>query len=345
MLTPVLDVGGAEKVLMDIILNLKDKYSFSVAAEKGYYSSLLERNRIKHFHLPCIKKKDILLFVKLYIEIYKIIKAEKPNIVHTHHRMLSFIVGSLPFKSFIHIHTMHCLFNDKKILTRIVKPNHTVAVGENVFKSIVNNFNYPKQKCSIIKNGIDQDAYKKNYASQIQKISCIGRLDKIKGQIYLLQAISKLKKKDVIVNFIGDGPYRSILEKEAKLLSISRHASFLGIRHDIKRILCESDLLISPSLSEGLPLILLEALSCAVPIIATDIEGNKEIITNNKTGLLVPPKDALALADAIVWAKNNISQMIGYAKMGHSYVKKEYPMEKMIKQYDQLYKNYISHQN
>jgi glycosyltransferase involved in cell wall biosynthesis len=340
MLNPVLDIGGAEKVLMDIVLTLKDKYSFSVVAKQGYYSSLLTEKRIRQFSLPQIKKNNIILLIKLYLNIYRIIKEEQPGIVHTHHRMLSFIVGMIPLKSFVHIHTMHCLFNDKKILTRLVKPHHTVAVGENVFKSIVKNFKYPAQKCSIIKNGIKQDKYKRFYASQIHRISCIGRLDEIKGQIYLLRAVAQLKNMNLIVQFIGDGPQREVLEKETKKLSISSFVVFLGFRHDINQILLNSDLVVSPSLSEGLPLVPIEALSCAVPIVATDIEGNNEVIINNKTGLLVPPGDAKALADAIIWANRNMSQMIKYAQTGYSYVKNVYPIENMIDQYDQLYAKY-----
>ena len=71
MLNPVLDIGGAEKVLMDIVLTLKDKYSFTVAAKEGYYSPLLTEKNIRHFSLPRIKNKNILFLSILYLKIYR----------------------------------------------------------------------------------------------------------------------------------------------------------------------------------------------------------------------------------------------------------------------------------
>ena len=337
MLNPVLDIGGAEKVLTDIILSLKTKYSFSVAARKGFYSSLLEKNNIPQFSLPIYNPSNIYSFFQVYNHVLQLIKSEKPDIVHTHHRALSFMVGLIPFKSFIHLHTMHCLFNDKKILTRLIKPDHTIAVGENVFSSIINNFHYPRHKCSVIRNGIRFGAYKKNYPPKFRKLVCIGRLDEIKGQKYLLQAAAILKGSHILLEFIGDGPQKKILEDETKRLSITEYVKFSGTCNNIEKVLLNADILISPSLSEGLPLVPLEALSCRVPVIATSVEGNREIIINHKTGITVPPKDAMAIAEAILWAIHHREEMIRYATTGYNFVKNRFSIRRMIHQYDKLY--------
>lgn len=338
MLTPSLNIGGAEKIIIDIIRSLKSTYLFSVCAAPGYYSDILVQNHIKQYDLPYSGKKNIVTLFILYFQICKIIKTEQPDIVHTHHRMLSFIVGLIPSKSFFHIHTMHCFFNDKKKLTRLIMPDHTVAVGQSVYQSIIKNFGYKKNSCSVIRNGIQEISQKKqHYSSDIKKIVCVGRLDKIKGQIYLIQAISILKEMNLSVHFIGDGPDRNYLKNEAKRLSVSDQISFLGFILNASEILADYDIVISPSLSEGLPLVPMEALSCGVPVIATDIEGNSEIITNRKNGLLVPPKNPQALAEAISWSIQHPEQMATYAITGLDEVTKKYSIEKMATQYKKLY--------
>jgi glycosyltransferase involved in cell wall biosynthesis len=97
----------------------------------------------------------------------------------------------------------------------------------------------------------------------------------------------------------GDGPLRADLEAEARDLGVAGRCVFLGQRADVPALLAAADLFVLPSLYEGLPVSVLEAMAAQRPIVATAIGGTDEAVTNEVTGLLVPPRDAAALASAI----------------------------------------------
>ena len=172
-----------------------------------------------------------------------------------------------------------------------------------------------KEKISVIHNGISipDNVNKGIFRSDINienntfLISIIGRLSSQKGQKYLIEALNKIKDKldNTKVVFVGDGEEKSRyieLVKQYDLISIIK---FVGHRWDIETILADTDLLIHPSLYEGMPNTILEALSCGTPILATNIPGVDEIDRGEKVMELVAPKNSDVLADKILTLRSN----------------------------------------
>jgi glycosyltransferase involved in cell wall biosynthesis len=131
----------------------------------------------------------------------------------------------------------------------------------------------------------------------VPAVAQIARLAEVKGQRDLLAALEELP--DVHAVFVGEdleqgGAYRRSLEAEA-----GERAAFLGYRSDIPAILDAVDMLVLPSRLEGLPMVVLEAMAQAKPVVATDVGGTAEAVVDGETGLLVPPGDPHALAEAI----------------------------------------------
>ena len=129
----------------------------------------------------------------------------------------------------------------------------------------------------------------------------ICRLHYQKGMIYLLQAIPYILQQYPNARFfiVGDGPERGYLEEAAKKTNIIRSIQFMGNRSDASDLLPVADIFVLPSLWEGLPLCLLEAMRAEVPIVTTDVDGNREVVDDGKSGVLVPPKNSEALAHGI----------------------------------------------
>jgi glycosyltransferase involved in cell wall biosynthesis len=138
-------------------------------------------------------------------------------------------------------------------------------------------------------------------------VCSIGRLCAQKGHRYLIEAIPTVLTSSPEVYFliIGEGDLGEELYQQTKELNISPHVVFTGSRSDIARLLEISDIYVSSSLWEGLPLTLLEAMASQVPIVATDIPGTNELLQNQKSALLVPPANPQALSNAIIHLKNN----------------------------------------
>jgi glycosyltransferase involved in cell wall biosynthesis len=130
----------------------------------------------------------------------------------------------------------------------------------------------------------------------------VARLHPVKGHIYLLEAAALAARKipGLRVMIVGTGPDRPGLEEAASRLGINRNIIFTGFRKDIPEVISSLNCLVLPSLSEGLSLTVMEGMAMKKPVIATAVGGTPEIITPGQDGLLVPPADVPALAEAIV---------------------------------------------
>lgn len=171
-----------------------------------------------------------------------------------------------------------------------------------------------KAKIHLIYNGIDLEQLIES--SQISPypeikdmlpqssyiIGCAGRLTEQKGYQYILQAMVDVLEQIpyCMLVMVGDGELKTELEKMTTDLGLSGNVLFLGLRDDVPALMRQWDIFVLPSLWEGLPTVILEAMACNLPVIATDIPGTNELVEANVTGLLVPQKDPKALADAIL---------------------------------------------
>jgi glycosyltransferase involved in cell wall biosynthesis len=136
---------------------------------------------------------------------------------------------------------------------------------------------------------------------------------------------------------VGDGPLRSQLEATAHAFRLDGAVRFLGHRDDVPRLLASADLLVLPSLYEGLPNVVLEAMRARKPVVATAAPGTTEVVIDGRTGLLVPMQDPPALAQAIrtVIEDRDLAQRLGAG--GRARVESEFRADAMISRFADLY--------
>ncbi|MFQ5799725.1 MAG: glycosyltransferase family 4 protein [Bacteroidota bacterium] len=163
----------------------------------------------------------------------------------------------------------------------------------------------------------------------IKIVVSAGRLSPEKGHRFLLEAISKMDKKtnNACFVFCGDGVCQKDLESQAKRLGIWEQCRFLGFRRDLHEIFQVMDLLVLPSLTEGLPNVLLEAFACAKPVVATAIGGVPEVVEHSVNGILVAPKRPDLLADAIGKCLSSPETAKQMGRAGYHKVKSEFTFE------------------
>ena len=168
-----------------------------------------------------------------------------------------------------------------------------------------------------------------------------GRLAPQKGVDDLLAALDLLQhvRPDLHTLIVGDGPDREALESTARAFHLNGRVRFLGHRDDVPRLLAASDLLVLPSLYEGLPNVVLEAMRFRKPVVATAAPGTTEVVTPDETGLLVPVRDHPALAQAIrrVIAEPELAHRLGAA--GRARVEAEFRAETMVARFAALYES------
>ena len=167
----------------------------------------------------------------------------------------------------------------------------------------------------------------------------VGRLVEQKGHIYLLEAIPAIVEQfpKTVFAIAGDGGQRAELEIRCEQLGISPSVRFLGTRSDVPELLQVADIFVLPSLWEGFPIALLEAMEAGLPVIATQVEGVEEIVIDGANGLLLPPGDPEALQNALqrMLAQPDLRVNLGAA--GRSLVQGTFRLEQMCRRYESLF--------
>lgn len=189
----------------------------------------------------------------------------------------------------------------------------------------------------VVPTGVDLKSLEhglpvKKRKNDIPTILFAGALRRVKGLTFLLDAIPLIKKEIPAFKLIiaGDGPLRDQLENNVKTLHISEYVDFLGqIPNDqLLNVMKSSDVCILPSLSEGTPTVLFEALACKTPLIATRVGGISEVITHKDTGILIEPRNARAIADAVINLLQDNDTRQKLAEQGYSLIKSQYTIDK-----------------
>jgi len=348
------DFGGAQKYVHDLATNISQNYTVIVAGgeqgNRGELAQKLRKKNIEYIHLSHLKRAilpwhDFLAFW----QIKKLIKRKKPDIVHLNSSKIS-ILGSLAAKqckiSKI-IYTVHgWVFNEelawwKKTLYKILEKwtakfkTHIICLSEFDKKTAIQKKITPVNKISVIYNGIKPvDFLSKEKARQrlnLDKnklvIGTIANAYKTKGLKYLIESVNKYELGYLMI--IGDGPERTKLK-------IEKNGIIAGCIPDAAKLLPAFDIYTCSSIKEGLPYTILEAMQAGLPIVSTNVGAIPEVITDNKNGLLVEPKNPEQLAEKIKYLLDNpkITKQLGENAKEKV---KQFTLEQMVKKTEKLY--------
>jgi glycosyltransferase involved in cell wall biosynthesis len=231
------------------------------------------------------------------------------------------------------------------LLTRCL--HRHVAVSRFVASRLRDRFHVPPRKIVVIPNAATAGATASPVArSELARddtaplVLTVARLDAQKGIVHLLDAAAAVPHVSFAI--AGDGPDRAALEQRAVALGVSDRVRFLGHRQDVPSLLAAADLFVLPSLYEGLPLAVLEAMAAGVPVIATAIGGTDEVVRDGETGMLVPPANPAALAAAIARALAGRESASRLALAARSLVAREYSVASMVRSVSHLYEELLA---
>ena len=194
---------------------------------------------------------------------------------------------------------------------------------------------------------VDRSAKKRQLGipENIPIIGTVGRLTEQKGYDVLLKAAAIVLKKipHVYFLFIGGGELYGELKKQATNLGIEDHVLFTGPRDDVEELFQIMDIFVNSSLWEGLPTVMLESMAAQVPIIATKVSGNIELIQHKKTGLLIPPADFEQLGQTIIASLTTPPEVVQeMCLQANDFVRKHFSIQMVAQQYATVYSNLIS---
>jgi len=220
-----------------------------------------------------------------------------------------------------------------------------IAVSNEVQARYAGELRLPMRQLAVVRNGIPVPPSVRPPDSVLRAELVRGRPDYVvltparlhdqKGHAFLLEAAAMVP--DATFVLAGDGPLRADLEARAGELGIAERCVFLGHRTDVPDLLAAADLFVLPSLYEGLPISVLEAMAARRPVVATAIGGTDEAVTHEVTGLLVPPRDAPALASAIRRLRADPALAHRLAVAGRERVEREFSSEAMARNVMRVY--------
>jgi len=362
--------GGAESVYLSLAQELPKRGMevHNILLKDGWLAGKI---RAISSHCEIIPSKGSLdvVFVK---QLMNYIRENEINIVHSHLFDANFYAAlAAHFCQIPHIGTEHgdvhhhdksgSRFEKIKVKTKLKILKHTKSVIVSVSKFTLEHLQHlislPEERTPIVYNGIDGNRFKisRPKMTRIRRelgiaenelfIGTVGNLYPVKGQKYLLHAFHQTASNhpDVHLGLVGRGRLLDELKETTRQLQVPEKVHFLGFREDIPELLAAMDVFVLPSLSEGMPVSILEAMASRTPIIASEVGGIGEMITHNKNGLLVPPRNVEKLAESLHLLVSDPALRKDLAAAAYETFTARFEVGEMIRQYQRLYNLMLIH--
>ncbi len=355
-----LDIGGLEHVVVALTTaQLRRGHDVRVIClwRRG---ALAERVEAAGARVECCEKKRGLDLVAM-AAMRRMLRSFHPQVVHTHNPMAHYyaVAAGLGLHVDCILNTRHGMGSGdlsarREVLYRVAlrMTRYAVSVCDAARQRFVAHRVMPDAKAVVVRNGIDLSravprtessgaALRRTLGLPDNAIvfGTVGRLNEAKQQVRMLRALRTVLADGIpaALVVVGDGELRSSLEAETDNLGLRPQVRLLGARNDVPDLLAGMDVFVLSSRTEGYSLALVEASAAALPIIATDVGGNAEIVQRDVSGLIVAPEDDGQLAAAMALLAQAPARRQELGARARAWALREGSLEAMCDRYEQLY--------
>jgi glycosyltransferase involved in cell wall biosynthesis len=295
-----------------------------------------------------------------------ILRREEVDLVHAHQYTPFFysLIARLFHRKSSILFTEHGRhFPDHRRPKRVVinrllleRRDRVVGVGQAVRRALINNEGIPAQRIGVIYNGIEmsrnghygqhRDAVRRELGLNREDfvVVHVARLDYLKDHHTALRTLRRAiaQRPNVKLLLVGEGPEQPAIEQQIDKDKLAANVRLLGLRHDVKELLRASDLFLLTSISEGIPLTILEAMAAGLPVVATAVGGVPEIVINGETGLLAPAHNDDGLAAHILCLADDpqLCRQMGHS--GQERAREYFSEDHMHHRYLKLYREMLN---
>jgi sugar transferase (PEP-CTERM/EpsH1 system associated) len=354
-----LALGGTELAMVRLARHLDpQRFQSQVCAFiPGPVEAELQAAALPYTILPKRRAFDLPLLLKLRASL----KREGVQLVHCRSLQgilyggLAAVLARVPFVCSIHGENTLRLQRAAPILRWSARCSRAfITVSESLKNLTAQTVGIPRERITVIYNGVDLNNFVQlgdadamchpSSASRSLMVGCVGMLRPVKGHRYLIEAIAVVREQvpHVHLCLVGDGPLHQELNDLCQTLGMGDNVSLLGKRDDVHALLRQFDVFALPSLSEGISNALLEAMSAGLPAVATNVGGNPEIVQHGVTGLLVPPQDSRALADALLQVLSDPDARQTMGRKGRERVEAHFSLPGMAQRYGEIYEQALA---
>jgi glycosyltransferase involved in cell wall biosynthesis len=347
-LLTTLDRGGAEKAVTRLALGLpRSKYAVRVGALQGRSGSVaadLAGTPVPVHDLRMRGKWDAGVAWRLA----RLLRRERIAILFAflfHPTVVSRLVGracGVPIRISSE-RIMDWEGRSRRLVNRWTVPlaTHVVAVSDRVAAYARSALRVPAERLSTIPNGVDVERFRppaSRGGSGEPVIGCTARLHRKNDHASLVRAFARITPgwPEARLLLVGRGPEEAGLRGLAKALGVASRVRFVGEQADVAPFLAEMDLYVQPSVAEGMPNSILEAMAAGLPVVATAVGGTPEVVIDGETGLLVPPGDSAALAAAVTRCLRDPVALAAFGRAGRARVEAHFGEAAMLSRVEAL---------
>lgn len=358
-ITHDLAIGGLQQVIVTLCRTIdRERFHITVLCLRAL-GPLAEEIKSLGIEVILLPQKENRTDYFSFKKVAGVIREKKIQVIHTHNTQPLFdgtLGALLTGRKIKIIHTDHARQFPDKMRYMIAEwcMSHFVykmiGVSDQTTENLKKFEKISVRKLLTIENGIDESRFDRDIDKDLKRrelgipvdglvVGVISRLEKVKGITYLLQATPKILKQypKLILLVVGDGSEKNALITECHQLGVQSHVVFTGSRNDIPEILQVLDVYVLPSLSEGLPMGLLEAMAAGCPVVATNVGGIPNAVTHEDTAILVEAGESKKLAVALINLLQNKSLRNRLSINIQDVFHENYTAEIMVKKYMQLY--------
>jgi len=355
--------GGAEKKLLELAKGVDPMRFRTVVCSLGLGDELQgEFAKLRQFGIEVIRiPRKLKIDPVLMYRLVRLIKEHKIDIIMTtlfYADVLGSLVGRIAGVKAVF--SWETISAPEWLLWRrlwsyrlaIRFCDQVVSVSKATAKFLTEKRGVAQEKITVIPYGVDlrpfsggdgiENREKMGLTKKHKVIGMVGRLHPQKGHVYLIDAAEKIVRKHPNVKFVivGDGELRSDLEKRVEEKQLSNYFLFTGFRSDVPEMMKTFDIFTLPSLYEGLPNVILEAMAAAKPVVATYVDGSKEIVVDGETGILIPPRDVESLKNALCEFLESPEKIRTFGQNGRKRIENHYSLKRQVKSFEGLYEAY-----
>jgi glycosyltransferase involved in cell wall biosynthesis len=354
-----LGMGGAERVALDLAYEQKKLghrvVAISLAEEVG--GAMAETFAAAQIQVHQVRKRPG-LDLTLPTRCARLLRDLDVEVAHTHNtRPLAYAAASARMAGMIVVHSKHgeghLVSPAGRALRRVSAPfvHHFVSVSEATAEHAREQKVFPfSNRMHVITNGIRTDLHRPDAEARAEirselgipddawVVGTVGRFDDNKNQSSLVRALSSQLGPKYQLILVGDGAAMDKVKAATKACPSPEHVHVLGRRNDAHRIVAALDVFALSSRSEGLPLVILEAMATALPVVSTDVGGIADAVEDGQSGFLVAPDDDQALGEALAHLNANPGLAREVGERARSRALEHYSAERMASEYLELYR-------
>ena len=359
-----LGVGGLENGLINLINHIPpERYRHAIICLKGY-SDFRRRITRENVEIVALNKREGQDF-SLYLNLFKTLRRLKPDIVHTRNlgtmegQVIAAIAGARARVHGEHGRDIFDLYGKNRkynLLRKAIRPfvDHFIAVSRDLESWLVNTVGATPHRINQIYNGVDSLRFHPRngrgfrggpqgfFTENTFVIGSVGRMAGVKNYPGLIQAFLALLEEPAAreqfrLLIVGEGNSRQECIDMLREAGAESLAWFPGERADIPELMSAMDLFVLPSFGEGISNTILEAMATGLPVIATSVGGNVELVKEGLTGMLVPPGVSSAMTEAILHYHGNPDLIVKHGKAARQQIETNFSMEAMTQGYLQVY--------